>query len=353
MPSEIPRRKVAAVFKGGFGREGKGRMDYQALADRVLADGCPTREESRALLASPDEDLLALLDAAFRVRRRHFGRAVQIHYLINAKSGLCPEDCAYCSQSAVSEAGVPRYGLVDEEELLEGAARAAGAGSRRYCIVMSGRGPGDAEIDRLCRAVGRIKERHGLSICCSLGLLDGEKARRLREAGVERLNHNLNTSERFYGRICSTHTYRDRLETLAAGRSAGLELCSGVIFGQGEGEEDILDVCEALRGLGPESIPVNFLHPIPGTPLERLAHLGPRRCLRLLCLMRFYNPAAEIRVAGGREVQLRGLQPLALYPANSIFVEGYLTTPGQQADEARRMIEGMGFELEAIEEVPR
>lgn len=321
-------------------------MNYQELADRVLAGGRIAREEGRAVLASPEEDLLALLDAAFRVRRRHFGRAVQIHYLINAKSGLCPEDCAYCSQSAVSEAEVPRYGLVDEEALLRGAARAAGAGSRRYCIVMSGRGPGDAEIDRLCAAVGLIRARHGLSICCSLGLLDGEKARRLKEAGVDRLNHNLNTSEGFYARICSTHTYADRLETLAAGRSAGLELCSGVIFGQGEGEGDILDVCEALRELAPESIPVNFLHPIPGTPLERLAHLGPRRCLRLLCLMRFYNPASEIRVAGGREVQLRGLQPLALYPANSIFVEGYLTTPGQGAAEAHRMIKDLGFEVD-------
>ncbi|MBI2132262.1 MAG: biotin synthase BioB [Candidatus Tectomicrobia bacterium] len=321
-------------------------MNYQELADRVLAGGRIAREEGRAVLASPEEDLLALLDAAFRVRRRHWGKAVQIHYLINAKSGLCPEDCAYCSQSAVSEAEVPRYGLVDEEELLAGAARAAGAGSRRYCIVMSGRGPADHEIDRLCAAVGLIRARHGLSICCSLGLLDGAKARRLKEAGVERLNHNLNTSEGFYGRICSTHTYADRLETLAAGRSAGLELCSGAIFGQGEGEGDILDVCEALRELAPESIPVNFLHPIPGTPLERLAHLGPRRCLRLLCLMRFYNPASEIRVAGGREVQLRGLQPLALYPANSIFVEGYLTTPGQGAAEAHRMIKDLGFEVD-------
>lgn len=321
-------------------------MDYQALADRVLAGGRIAREEGRAVLASPDEDLLPLLDAAFRVRRRHFGKAVQIHYLINAKSGLCPEDCAYCSQSSVSEAGIPRYSLVDDEELFEGAARAAGAGSRRYCIVMSGRGPSDSEIDRLCAAVGRIKERHALSICCSLGLLDGEKARRLKEAGVDRLNHNLNTSEGFYTRICSTHTYADRVETLSAGRGAGLELCSGVIFGQGEGEGDILDVCEALRELAPESIPVNFLHPIPGTPLERLAHLGPRRCLRLLCLMRFHNPAAEIRVAGGREVQLRGLQPLALYPANSLFVEGYLTTPGQGAAEAHRMIKDLGFEID-------
>jgi len=322
-------------------------MDYQALAERVLAGEAPSREEANAILDAPQDDLLPLLDAAFRVRRRYFGRAVQIHFLTNAKSGICPEDCAYCSQSAISSASIDRYPLVDEERLLEGAGRAAAAGSRRYCIVISARGPSEGEIERIGRAVRRIKERHPLSVCCSLGLLDGGQARRLKEAGVDRLNHNLNTSERFYPRICSTHTYRDRMETLAAARGAGLELCSGVIFGQGESREDILDACEALRALGPESIPVNFLNAIPGTPLERVPPLGPARCLRLLALMRFFNPRSEIRVAGGREVQLRELQPLALYPANSIFVEGYLTTPGQSAEEAHRMIRDLGFEVDA------
>ncbi|MEE9255726.1 MAG: biotin synthase BioB [bacterium] len=322
-------------------------MDYRALADRVLAGGSPTREEGAAILEGPEEDLLLLLDAAFRVRRRHFGRTVQIHVLTNAKSGLCPEDCAYCSQSSVSSAGIDHYSLVDEDRLLEEAGRAAESGARRFCIVTSGRGPAAAEIERLEAAVRRIKSVHGMSVCCSLGLLDEGQAQRLRAAGVDRLNHNLNTSESFYPSICSTHTYRDRLATLEAARRAGLELCSGVIFGQGESREDVLDVCEALRRLAPESIPVNFLHPVPGTPLEGVPPLGPTRCLRLLSLVRLFNPRSEVRVAGGREVQLRELQPLALYPANSLFVSGYLTTPGQSAEEAHRMIRSLGFEVDA------
>lgn len=325
-------------------------MDYSGLTERALSGEAPLREEATAVLSAPDEDLLSLLDAAFQVRRRYFGLKVQIHFLINAKSGLCPEDCAYCSQSSASGADIARYGLVDEEELLAGAERAAAAGSRRYCIVASGRGPTREEVGRIAAAVRRIKSAHSLSVCCSLGILGGADARRLAEAGVNRLNHNLNTSERFHPSICTTHTYRDRVSTLEAARIAGLELCTGAIFGQGESREDILEVCAALRALAPESIPVNFLHAIPETPLQGLPLLGPAACLRILCLMRFFNPRSEIRVAGGREVQLRHLQPLALFPANSLFVDGYLTTPGQIPEDAHRMIADLGFEVDAVGE---
>lgn len=325
-------------------------MDYQELAKRVIAGEKPSREEAVEILDSPAEDMLEVMGGAFRVRYHYFGRSVQIHQLINAKSGLCPEDCSYCSQSAVSEAEIEKYSLIDHDHLLEGAKRAAEAGSRRYCIVISGRGPSDMEIEHLGSAVRKIKADYDMSICVSLGLLNGDKAGRLKDAGVNRLNHNLNTSERFYPEICSTHTYQDRKDTLAAGRGAGLELCSGVIFGQGESREDVLDVCNALRELEPESIPVNFLHPVPGTPLEEIPELGPAQCLRLLCLMRYFNPRSEIRVAGGREVQLREHQALALYPANSIFVSGYLTTPGQAAEEAHRMIRDLGFEVDIVGE---
>ena len=321
-------------------------MNYQNLARRALEDESPGRDEALSVINVPDAEILQLLDAAFSVRRAYFGKKVQIHYLINAKSGICPEDCGYCAQSSVSSARIDRYELVDEDQLIEGASRAEAAGSRRYCIVISARGPSDAEIERLCQAVSRIKSRHRLSICCSLGLLDASQAARLSEAGVDRFNHNLNTSEHYYPEICATHTYADRVDTLGTARRAGLELCAGVIFGQGESTGDVIDVCEALSALAPESIPVNFLNPVAGTPLEGRPLLGPLACLKLLCLMRFYNPRSEIRVAGGREVQLRELQPLALYPANSIFVDGYLTTPGQEPTAAHRMIRDAGFELD-------
>jgi len=321
-------------------------VSFQAFADRSIDGETLTRAECRAVLDCPEERILELLDAAYRVRRRFCGKRVHLHLLINAKSGLCPEDCHYCSQSKVSSAAIAKFPLVSPARLLEGARRAKEARSRRYCVVISGRGPTDREVDYLADAVREIKEEVDIGVCVSVGLLTEEKARRLRAAGVEQLNHNLNTSERFYPEICTTHTYADRLATLQAARRAGLQLCTGAIFGQGERLEDIIDVALALRALEPQSIPVNFLLPIDGTPLAGLNYLTPQDCLRILCLMRFLNPRQEIRVSAGREAHLRSLQPLALYPANSVFVSGYLTTPGQAYEDTWKMIEDLGFEIE-------
>ncbi len=320
--------------------------DYADLANRILDGAETSRTEAEAIIEAPEDDLLPILDAAFRIRRTYFGRKVQIHQLVNAKSGLCPEDCNYCSQSSLSTAEIEKYNLIDEKALVEGAKRAVEANSRRYCIVLSGRGPTDSEIEHIGSAIKRIKSKFNLSICCSLGIFGEKKAQRLQQIGVDRLNHNLNTSERFYPEICTTHTYEDRMSTLQAARSVGMELCSGVIFGQGETNGDIIDMCGALRVIQPESIPVNFLHAIPGTPFQGRQKLNPTRCLRLLSLMRFFNPKSEIRVAGGRELQFGLLQGLALYPANSVFVSGYLTTSGQTSEEAHRMIHEMGFTVD-------
>jgi biotin synthase len=322
------------------------RQDYEGYADKALAGACLTEDEGLAVLHAPDDALLDLLAATFRVRRHHWGRRVQLHVLMNAKSGLCPEDCGYCSQSSVSTAPIERYPLQSREAILDEARQAAAVGARRFCVVISGRGPTDGEIAQIAETVRAIKRELSLSICCSLGLLSRPQTDALKAAGVDRVNHNLNTSERFYPEICSTHTYDERLETLANVRAASIEQCCGVIAGQGETDRDLIDVAVSLRTLRPESIPVNFLHPIPGTPLEHVDRLTPVRCLKILCLFRFYHPTAELRVAGGRERNLGPLQPLALYPANSIFVNGYLTTDGQPADEAITMIRQMGFEIE-------
>jgi len=329
---------------------------WQALADRVLAGDTPTRAEARSILESSDAELLDVLAAAYRVRHRHFGNTVQLFFLMNAKSGLCPEDCGYCSQSKVSEAEIPRYNLLSAPRLMEAAKLAAERQSKTFCIVISARGPTQREIDFVCQITPRIKQEHGLNVCACLGLLTPEQARQLAAAGVDKVNHNLNTSERHYGEVCTTHTYADRVATLEACRSAGLQLCSGGIMGMGETHDDLVDMALALRRMNVESIPLNFLNAIDGTPLEGVNRITPRDCLRGLALMRLVNPSAEIRIAGGREIHLGSLQPLGLYAANSMFVGDYLTTKGQLPEADYRMIEELGFVVtrgaEAAEPVP-
>ncbi len=321
-------------------------MDYLALAEKALRDEPLTIAESRSVLGTPDDELLALLHAAFQVRSKYFGRTVRLQMLQNAKSGACQEDCHYCSQSAVSTAPIERYGLLPPAQMLEGARRAAASKAQRYCIVISGRSPLDREIVEIAAGVRAIKREIPIQICCSLGLLNDSQARTLKEAGVDRINHNLNTSEAYHASICTTHTFKDRLATIQAARKAGLEICSGGIVGMGEKDDDVIDLAIALREVKPDSIPLNTLHPVAGTPLENCHELTPQRCLKVLCLFRFLHPRTEIRVAGGREHNLRSLQPLALYPADSVFVNGYLTTAGQPAPEVWQMIEDLGFTIE-------
>jgi biotin synthase len=304
-----------------------------------------TRDEARAILTASDDETLDLLAAAYRIRRRHFGNDVQLYLLRNAKSGLCPEDCGYCSQSAVSEADIPKYRFDSVDTLLAKAREAREAQARTFCIVASGRGPSDREVAHVADAARKIKDELGMHLCACLGLLTPDQAETLAEAGIDRINHNLNTSSRYYDEICSTHTYQDRMETLQAARNAGMELCSGLIVGMGETIDDVVDVVMELKALEVASIPVNFLHPIDGTPLEGRRVLDPRYCLRVLCLLRFAHPATEIRIAGGREVNLRSLQPLGLYAANSMFVSDYLTTKGQLPEEDYRMIADLGFKV--------
>ena len=321
-------------------------MDYRRLADNAIAGEALTREEARSVLETPDDRLLELLHAAFHVRQRFFGRKVRLQMLQNAKSGACQEDCGYCSQSAVSTADITRYGLLSPTQMVAGARRAAEAKAIRYCVVISGRGPLERELSQISDAVREIKRTVPLQVCCSLGLLTEADARRLKEAGVDRINHNLNASERFHPAMVTTHTYQDRLATIRNARAAGLEICSGGIAGMGETNEDLIDLAFALRDVRPDSIPMNFLHPVAGTPMQDQKNLTPQRCLKILCLFRFLHPRTELRVAGGREFNLRSLQALALYPADSLFVGGYLTTPGMPAPEAWQMIEDLGFEVD-------
>jgi biotin synthase len=319
---------------------------YRRLVQRALRDDPPSQEDALWILDGPDVDLLPLLQAAFEPRRMHFGRKVMVHVLNNVQNGLCPEDCGYCSQSRDSDAALRQYPMKPEEEILAEAEQAARAGASRYCMVLSGRGPTIQQTRRLADTVRRVKERYPIEVCLSVGLLGEEHARVLADAGLDRLNHNLNTSEAHYGEICSTHDYADRVRTLTAAKKCGIEPCSGIIVGMGETSRDLIDAAFSLRELEVPSIPVNFLIPIEGNRVLSDGSLSPERCLRALALMRLVNPRAEIRAAGGREGHLRSLSPLCLWPANSLFVEGYLTTRGDAVRETYRMIRDAGFEVE-------
>jgi biotin synthase len=322
------------------------RIIWHELADRAIDGQLPSIDEGLAVLRAGDDQLLDILAASYRVRHRYFGNRVHLNFLINAKSGNCGEDCGYCSQSRISTAEIPRYNLVDEEKLLDGARIAAEYRSKTYCIVISGRSPSNHELDVIAQIVPRIKSKYGLMVCASVGLLTPQQASLLKTGGVDRVNHNLNTSRRFYPTICTTHTYQERLDTLQVVRRAGLEICSGGIIGMGEEDADVVDLALELGRLKVEATPINFLQPIAGTPLAGTWRLSPRYCLKVLALFRLANPKCELRIAAGREMHLGPLQPLGLYAANSIFVGDYLTTKGQPPADDLKMIEALGFEAD-------
>ncbi len=321
------------------------RAFYTELTEKSLRGEDLSDEVCGAILNSPEIELLALLDAAYQVRRKFWGNTVAVHILNNAQNGFCPEDCHYCAQAKTTSSQIAEYPLKSEEEVLSEAKRAWESGAFRYCLVFAGRAPSPRRIEILARWVGEIKKRYPIEVCISAGLINKEGAQRLKDAGLDRLNHNLNTSKRHYPEICTTHTFADRLETLQAAREVGLELCSGIIVGMGEKREDVVEVGKTLRKLRVRSIPVNFLIPIPGNTVKEISPLTPEYCLRVLCLYRFLNPDSELRAAAGREGHLRSLEVLALYPANSLFLDGYLNTQGSSRGKTLRMIKDAGFTI--------
>ena len=329
-------------------------INYQQLAEDVLNGYQLTDEEAHAILNTPNENILQLLDAAYTVRHHYFGNRVKLNMIINTKSGMCQENCGYCSQSSVSEAPIEKYRMMTKEQIIAGAERAIQNNAGTYCIVASGRGPQRRELETVVESVKEIKEKHeDLTICACLGILKPEQAKQLKEAGVDRYNHNLNTSKEHHPNITTSHTYDDRVTTVNYAKEAGISPCSGVIVGMGETHEDVVNMARSLHALDADSIPVNFLNAIDGTPLEGLDELNPMYNLKVLSLFRFINPTKGIHVSGGREVNLRSLQPMSLYPANAIFVGDYLTTAGQENNSDIQMIKDLGFEIDRTPFEPR
>ena len=324
---------------------------FDQLADRILAGGAATAEDALAVLRADDTRLMHVVAAAGRLRREHFGNTVKVNYLVNLKSGLCPENCNYCSQALGSQAPILKYSWLSREEALEQAGAGLRGGATRVCMVSSGRGPSERDIDKVVEMTEALKQEYdGVEVCACLGLLKDGQAERLRAAGVDAYNHNINTAESHHDTIVQTHTYDDRVDTIGRAKSAGLSPCSGLIAGLGETDEQLVEALFALKALDADSIPVNFLMPFDGTPYENTWELSPTRCVKILAMARFVCPDKEIRIAGGREMHLRSLQATALHVANSIFLGDYLTSEGQDARADLEMLRDNGFVILGLDE---
>ncbi len=326
-------------------------MTFDQLATSILSGKPATEDDALAVLRAHDDELLDLVAAAGRLRRAHFGNTVKVNYLVNLKSGLCAENCNYCSQALGSTAPILKYSWLKNDEALAQAEAGLRGGATRVCMVSSGRGPSDKDVERVADMVGAIKSEHPqVEVCACLGLLKDGQAERLRDAGVDAYNHNINTAESHHDQIVQTHTYADRVDTVTKAKGAGLSPCSGLIAGLGESDEQLVEALFALRELGSDSIPVNFLMPFDGTPYENTWELDPTRCLKILAMARFVCPDKEVRIAGGREMHLRSLQGLALHVANSLFLGDYLTSEGQAAETDLELIRDNGFVVLGSEE---
>ncbi len=301
--------------------------------------------EALAILDAEGPDLADVLARASRVRRERRGREVILCAILNAKSGACPEDCAFCAQSSVSRAAIERHPLVEAAAMIRASREAAGDGAARFSIVTSGkRLAGNREIASVCEALGSIAREGRVEPCASLGILGRSVLERLRDAGLSRYHHNLETAESFYRRICTTRAWSESVKTIEAAKEAGLRTCSGGLFGLGETNEQRVELLEAIRSLEVDSVPLNFLHPVEGTPLAGLQELSALDGVRITAAARLMMPGGEIRIAGGREVNLRDLQSwLLLAGADGLMIGGYLTTAGRRVEDDVRMIEDAGF----------
>ncbi len=311
--------------------------------EKVLGGGKLARADFLALTGE-ETDLYDVMYAANRIRQKYFGRDVSFCSIVNAKSGNCPEDCAFCAQSSRHETGIDPYGLLNKDQMARAAREAAGHGASCFGLVIAKRGPSDKDVEELCGVLQETKDKTAIRRGGSLGFVTPEQAQKLARAGMEVFHHNLETSRRHFGKICTTHTYDQRLETVRNLKKAGLKVCCGGIFGMGETWEDRIDLLEELIGLNVDSVPLNFLYPVKGTPLEHAKPMAPMEILRVISIYRLGLPSKEIRVCGGREANLRDLQSWMFYAgANGAMLGNYLTTCGRPAQEDLRMVEDLGM----------
>ncbi len=295
------------------------------------------------ILDARDLDVMELVGAAYCQRKAYFGKQLSVHMINNAHNGGCSEDCRYCVQSRDSQAGLQNEGPKSESDVVSEAVSAFEQGADCYGIVFSGRAISADRLKTITAVVRRIKAETSLKVCVSAGFIDREQALALKDAGVDRLHHNLNTSESFYPQICTTHSFEDRIKTIEVAKDAGLSMCCGLIVGMGETSEDIVSTAMRLKTLDPVCVPVNFYIALEGAPLGRKFRLPLEYCLRVLCLFRLINPRAELCLAAGRELYLRSVYPLVLQIVDGVFMSGYLNVQGDAGDDVLTTARELGF----------
>ena len=318
------------------------------LAGRVLDGQLLDKAGIDTMLKESRSDYDDLLYWANKIRQKFFGNKIKVCSIVPGRLGGCDQDCAFCAQSVRYDTAVQKKArLLSDEEILAGARQASQNGVANFGIVYSGRRISEAELARIEKLVSQIKDEYGLGVCVSLGIITAEQAKRLADAGVSRYNHNLETSERHFGNVVTTHEYADRVRTIEAAKEAGLGICAGGIFGIGEIEADRVDMALELRRLGADTVPMNFLHPIEGTPLGNTETLKPRQILRIIAIFRFILPETNLKIAGGRVLNLRDLQSWMFYAgATSILSGDYLTTTGRAVAEDIQMLADLGLKVD-------
>lgn len=327
------------------------KKEIQEIGDKVLEGKDISPKDVLPLLGAKGPDVLDLAAVANRVREEFNGKEIDLCSLLSAKSGRCSENCAFCAQSARYKTEAPVYPLLDVERMVEEAKAAQTMGTSRFCLITSGRELSDKEFETILNALGRIRRETTLDLDCSLGTLSEERAASLKKVGVTRYNHNVETAESHFPQICSTHSYTDRVETIEVLKEQGFSICCGGIIGLGESPQQRLELAFSLRGLGIDCIPFNILNPRPGTPLENSEPIPPMEAIKTISLFRLILPKGTIKIAGGREANLRDLQSLALLAgANGLILGNYLTTPGRNAQDDLTMIRDLGFELKSSDQ---
>jgi biotin synthase len=321
------------------------RKTFILLSERITDGYAPTLEEYQKLVAVPDGEVMKMLPGADLLRENAFGREVQLCTICNGKSGRCSEDCRFCAQSGHYRTEASAYPLLEEEKLVAVGTTIAGSPVNRFSVVTTGRGLPEDEVNHVARALEKVKAA-GIETCASLGILEEGSLERLRSSGISRYHHNLEAPESHFSEVCTTHSFDARVETIRRAKRLGFSVCAGGIFGIGETDEQVLEMALALKDLSVDAVPINFLVPIPGTPMERFPRISPLRCLKIIALFRYVLPTTEIIICGGREDNLKELHPLVFFSgASGIMTGNYLTAEGRSLEDDLALLQRLGLSV--------